>query len=139
MFAVLLFAFSLIAGHLGTHQQFDPRERFEVPARVRLSQRVMRSLMENQVVPNYPKDARKKRIHGTVILMLAVDEKGRVSGAEVIAGDPLLATSTVEAVKKVHFRPYYLNGEAVATEGQISYLFKCLPKGRATVSLVPLQ
>jgi TonB family protein len=138
MLAVALFACSLIAGHLGV-QQFDPRERFEVPARVRLSQRVMRSLMKNQVVPNYPKDARRKRIQGMVVLVLAVDEKGRVSNTKVVSGDPLLATNTVEAVKRLRFRPYYLNGEAVATEAQISYLFKCSPTGSATVNLAPLQ
>jgi hypothetical protein len=42
----------LSATHLGA-QQFDPRERCEVPDRVRLSEHVLWSLMKNQVLPSY--------------------------------------------------------------------------------------
>lgn len=136
MFVAILLASALIVGHLGT-QRFDPRERYEVPARVQLSQHVMRSLMRNQVLPDYPKEARGKGIQGIVLLSLAVDEKGRASDVEVVSGAPLLVPITVEAVKRLRFRPYYLNGEAVAIQGYVSYVFKLLPNGGATVSLGP--
>jgi TonB family protein len=114
-------------------QQFDPRERFEVPARVRLSSNVMRSLMKNHVMPSYPDEARSKGIQGHVALKLSLDEDGRVSNAEVVSGDPILATVALEAAKKLRFQPYFLNGEAVATEGHISYIFKLAQNGRASV------
>ena len=136
MFVTILLASSLIAGQLGT-QQFDPRERsYAVPARVQVSQGVMRTLMANQIVPNYPPEAKKKGIQGTVLLSLAVDQKGRVSDIKVVSGHPLLMPITVEAVKRLRFRPYYLNGEAAPIQGYVSYVFK-LPNGRATVSLGP--
>ena len=134
---VALLVCPLRATHLG--QQFDPRERIEVPDRVHLSQRTMRRLLKNQVVPDYPKDAKRKGIQGTVVLFLAVDKRGRVSETNVISGHPLLAASGVEAAKRLRFRPYYLNGEAVESEGPISYLFMCSPKGAAHVTLAPIR
>src|SRR5215468_3618962 len=91
LLVVALLVCSLNATHLG--QQFDPRERIEEPDRVHLSQRTMRSLLKNQAVPDYPKDAKRKGIQGTVVLFLAVDEKGRVSRTKVISGHPLLTAS----------------------------------------------
>jgi TonB family protein len=137
LLVVALLVCPLHATHLG--QQFDPRERIEVPDRVHLSQRTMRSLLKNQVVPDYPKDAKRKGIQGTVVLFLAVDERGHVSETEVISGHPLLAASAVEAAKRLRFRPYYLNGEAVECQGQVSYLFTCSPKGAAHVALAPIR
>lgn len=137
MFAALLLAFSLIAG-LAT-QHFDPRERFEVPASVRVGQRVMRSLMLNHVTPNYPREGKRKSIEGTVLLTLALDEKGRASDIRVVSGDPLLVPIAVEAAKRLRFRPYYLNGEAVPVQGYVSYVFQLLPGGRASVSLGPAR
>ena len=134
---VALLVCPLRATHLG--QQFDPRERIEVPDRVHLSQRTMRRLLKNQVVPDYPKDAKRKGIQGTVVLFLAVDKRGRVSETKVISGHPLLAASAVEAAKRLRFRPYNLNGEAVESDGQVSYLFKCSPKGAAHVTLDPIR
>ena len=137
LLVVALLICSLNATYPG--QQFDPRERIEVPGRVHLSQRTMRSLLKNQVVPDYPKDAKRKGIQGTVVLFLAVDEKGHVSRTKVISGHPLLAASAVEAAKRLRFRPYYLYDEAVESEGPISYLFKCSPKVAVHVSLAPIR
>jgi periplasmic protein TonB len=95
--------------------------------------------MKNQVTPSYPEDARRKAIQGIVVSLLSVDEEGRVSSAKVISGDPLLAAITVQAVRRLRFRPYYLNGGAVPIEGQISYLFKCSADGSADVSLAPFK
>jgi TonB family protein len=137
MFAAALLACALSAGHLAG-QQFDPRERVEVPIRVRLSQPVLRSLMKNQVTPSYPEDARSQGIQGVVVVLLSVDEDGRVSSAKVISGDPLLAGVTIQAVRRLRFRPYYQLGEAVPFEGQVSYVFKISSQASANVSLAPL-
>ena len=139
MFVAILLTSSLLAGQLGT-QWFDPRERYEVPAtRVQVSQGVMRTLAKNQVVPSYPEEAKRKGIQGTVLLSLAVDEKGRASDIQVVSGHPLLVPITVEAAKRLRFRPFYLNGKAVPIQGCVSYVFKCLPKGNATVIVGPSQ
>jgi len=136
VFGAALLACDLSPAHL-VAQQFDPRERFEVPARLRLSQPVLRSLMKNQVTPSYPEDARSKEIQGVVVSLLSVDAEGRVSSAKVISGDPLLASVTVQAVRRLRFRPYYQLGEAVPFEGQVSYVFTISAQGSANVSLQP--
>lgn len=138
MFAALLFATSLIAGQLGP-QWLEPRERYDPPATVQVSQGVMRSLMLNHVAPNYPREARKKGIGGTVLLNVAVDEKGHTSDIKVVSGHPLLVPLALEAVKRLRFRPYRLNGNAVPIEGYVSYVFQILPHGKASVSLGPAQ
>jgi|SRR5579864_9613855 len=138
MFVAILLASSLMAGQLGT-QRFAPRERSEAPARVQVSQAVMRTLMKNQVLPNYPREAKRKRIQGTVLLSLAVDEKGNLSDIRVVSGHPLLVPITAEAVQRLRFRPYYLNGEAVPIQGYVSYVFTCLPQGKVTVRIGPSQ
>jgi TonB family protein len=134
---VALLVCSLNAIHLG--QQFDPRERIVEPDRVHLSQRTMRNLLKNQVVPDYPKGAKRKGIQGTVVLFLAVDEKGRVSTTKVISCHPVLTASALQAAKRLRFRPYYLYDKTVESEGQISYLFTCSRKGAVHVSLAPIR
>jgi TonB family protein len=116
-------------------QQFDPRERFEVSDRVRLSQRTLSSLLANGVLPSYPVDAQSKEVQGMVVLMLHIEKDGRVSSVAVVSGDSLLAPSAVEAAKRLRFRPYYLDGAAVPTEGQITYLYAIVPGKGTTVSL----
>jgi TonB family protein len=124
----------LAAGQL-RGQQFDPRERFEVPDRVRLSENTLWSLLTNRVFPSYPVDAQSKGIQGEVVLMLRIEKDGRVSSVAVVSGDSLLAPSAMGAAKRLRFRPYYLDDEAVPTEGQIIYLYTIVPDKGTTVIL----
>jgi TonB family protein len=112
-----------------------PEKRFEVPDRVRLSEHVLWSLMKNQVLPSYPAEARNKGIQGEVVLILYVEKDGRVSNVGVVSGDPLLTASSMQAAKRLRFRSYYLDDEAVPTEGQINYLYAIVPGNGTTVIL----
>lgn len=136
MFVALLLASSLIAGQLGT-QWFEPRERYETPVPVQVNQSGMRSMMLNHVAPNYPREAKRKAIQGTVLLNVAVDEKGRVSDLKVVSGHPLLVPIAVEAAKRLRFRPFSLDGKSLPIQGYVSYVFQILPSGKARVSLGP--
>ena len=118
-------------------QQLDHRERFEVPTRVRLSSHLLWSRLTNQVLPSYPVDAQRKGVQGAVVLMLQVEKDGRVSSVAVVSGNSLLATPAIPAAKRLRFQPYYLNDEAVPTEGQIIYLYAILPAKSTTVILAP--
>jgi TonB family protein len=132
--ALFALACILAAGHLWG-QQFDPRERFEVPDRVHLSENTLWSLLTNQVLPSYPVDAQSKGIQGKVVLKLHIEKDGRVSSVATVSGDSLLAPSAMDAAKRLRFRPYYLDDEAVPTEGQIIYLYTIVPGKGTTVIL----
>jgi TonB family protein len=132
--ALLALTSILAAGHLWG-QQFDPRERYEVPDRVRLSENRLWSLLRNHAMPSYPVDAQSKGIQGQVVLMLDIEKDGRVSSVALVSGDSLLAPSAMGAAKRLRFRPYYLDDEAVAIEGQIIYLYTIVPHKGTTVIL----
>lgn len=53
--------------------------------------------------PAYPEEARKERLEGRVVLRLAVDAEGRVTGSEVLEGPEALVPASREAVLKWRF------------------------------------
>jgi periplasmic protein TonB len=98
------------------------------PKRVRVSQGVAKALLIQKVEPEYPQEARDKRIQGTVVLQVEISEAGDVKDAQLISGHPLLAPPAIAAVKQWKYKPYLLNGEAVQVETQVAVDFTLDPK-----------
>ena len=66
------------------------------------------------VVPEYPAEARQKRISGVVILEALIDATGRVATVRVIQFvDPLLDNAAIEAVRQWEYTPGRVNGQPV--------------------------
>ena len=105
-------------------QQSSPQK----PKRVRVSQGVAQALLIKKVEPEYPQEARDKRIQGTVVLQLEISEAGDVKDARLISGHPLLALPAIEAVKQWKYKPYLLNGEPVQVETRATVDFRLNPK-----------
>jgi protein TonB len=93
------------------------------PQRVRVSQGVSQGLLVHRVQPMYPPLARQARIQGTVILQAEISKDGTIENLRLISGHPMLAPSAIEAVKQWRYKPYFLNGEPVAVETQITVNF----------------
>src|SRR5437660_7629158 len=93
------------------------------PQRVRVSQGVSTGLLVRKVNPNYPPLARQARIQGTVVLQAEISKDGSIQNLRLISGHPMLAPSAIEAVKQWRYKPYYLNGEPVEVETQITVIF----------------
>jgi TonB family protein len=74
----------------------------------------------------YPLEAAQKGIQGQVLVRIVVSETGQVADAEVISGDPVLAKSALEAVKKWEFKPFIKNGKPikVATKVPVDFAFE---------------
>jgi periplasmic protein TonB len=93
------------------------------PTRVRVSQGVTEGMVLRRVQPNYPPLARQARIQGDVILQAEISKDGAIENLRVISGHPMLAPAAIDAVKQWRYKPYFLNGEPVAVETQITVKF----------------
>jgi len=90
---------------------------------VRVSQGVSQGLLIKKVQPAYPPLARQARIQGQVLLQAEISKDGAIQNLRLISGHPMLAPSAIEAVKQWRYKPYYLNGEPVEVETQITVIF----------------
>ncbi|HEY1271243.1 MAG TPA: TonB family protein [Terriglobales bacterium] len=93
------------------------------PQRVRVSQGVSQGLLIRKVQPPYPPLARQARIQGNVVLQAEISKDGTIQNLRLISGHPMLAPSAIEAVKQWRYKPYFLNGEPVEVETQITVIF----------------
>ncbi len=89
------------------------------PTKVRASSGFMSGLLVKKVNPVYPVEARAAYIQGTVVLRAEISKTGDIADLELISGPIELAGSAVSAVRRWKYRPFQLNGEAVAVETQI--------------------
>jgi TonB family protein len=99
------------------------QSRIAVPQRVRVSQDVSQGLLIHRVQPMYPPLARQARIQGAVILQAEIGKDGTIENLRLISGHPLLVQAAMDAVKQWRYKPYFLYGEPVAVETQITVNF----------------
>jgi protein TonB len=93
------------------------------PKRIRVPARVAEANLIHDVTPQYPPEAGRKRIEGTVVLMAVIGKDGTVRDVRVENGLPLLAQAAIDAVKQWRYRPYLLNGEPVEVDSHITINF----------------
>src|SRR5215467_7812267 len=93
------------------------------PQRVRVSQGVTQGLLIRKVQPTYPPLARQARIQGSVLLQAEISKDGSIENLRLISGHPMLAPAAIEAVKQWKYKPYFLNGEPVEVETQVTVIF----------------
>ena len=103
--------------------QQDSPPRVGVPQLVRVASGVMQGLLDHKVEPEYPADAKEKHIEGTVVLNVDIDREGDVARVELVSGHPQLAPAAMDAVLQWRYRPFVLNGEAVAVETTVELKF----------------
>jgi TonB family protein len=74
--------------------------------------------------PAYPDAARLKRISGTVVVKIKIDETGTVvSAKDMCGGPPYLSESSVQAAYGARFSPTKLSGKPVPVYGIIQFRF----------------
>lgn len=71
----------------------------------------------------YPKEAKKKRVQGTVQLRVLVTKTGEVQILDVLKGDPQLVPAALHAVSKWRYTPCLFNSEPVEIKTQIDISF----------------
>jgi TonB family protein len=61
--------------------------------------------LKNKVMPEYPELAKRFNIKGAVRLALVIKPDGHVKQVNVLGGNPVLARSALEAVRKWRYSP----------------------------------
>jgi periplasmic protein TonB len=93
------------------------------PKRIRVPDRIAEANLVFDVAPKYPPEAGRARIEGMVVLLAVIGKDGTVEDVRVKSGLPVLAQAAIEAVKQWRYRPYFLNGEPVEVDSQITINF----------------
>ncbi len=93
-------------------------------ATIRVSQGVSQGLVIKRVQPKYPPAALAVHAQGAVDIEATIDKEGNVTNVKVLKGDAILAHAAVEAVRQWRYKPYYLDGQPVEIETQITVNFK---------------
>ena len=76
-----------------------------------------------KVQPKYPKDARKNRVQGAVVLQARISKTGDIADLRVISGDELLVPAAIKAVEQWKYRPYLLKGQPIEVQTRITLNF----------------
>jgi protein TonB len=78
----------------------------------------------DQPKAQYPVEAKKEGIEGQVILLLTVDETGRVTRVKIVSGPGYgLEAAAEQTAYRFRFAPATMNGETVSTEIRYVYTF----------------
>ena len=94
------------------------------PETLKVSQGVTEGLLIKKVPPVYPRQAIQMHVQGAVLLQAMIDRQGRISSVKVLKGDAILARAAVEAVNQWRYKPYFLDGQPVDIQTQITVNFK---------------
>jgi len=99
------------------------------PSRVTLAQDVLQAKLvkESSPDPRYPEEARKKGLQGAVKLHVLVARDGSVKKLSVISGDPILAKSSLDTVRRWKYQPTLSNGKPVEVESVVEITFTIYP------------
>jgi protein TonB len=91
---------------------------------LRVSQGVTQGMLLKKVQPVYPPQALQMRTQGAVQLQASIDKAGNIAEVKLLSGDQQLARAAMAAVRQWKYKPYYLNGEPVEIQTQITVNFK---------------
>ncbi len=91
---------------------------------LKISQGVSQGLIVKRVQPVYPAQARQMRLEGKVELQATISPSGSISNIKQISGEAVLGRAAADAVRQWKYKPYYLNGEPVEVETQVTVIFK---------------
>jgi TonB family protein len=80
-----------------------------------------------RVEPLYPRDAKERRIEGTVTIHLQIGADGKVQNLRELSGPSLLVPAALEAAREWRFIPALLNGQPIGAEKDVSIVFQ-LPR-----------
>ena len=91
--------------------------------RTRIASRVAEANLIHDVTPQYPPEAGRAHLEGTVVLMAVIGKDGSVRDVRVESGLPILAQAAIDAVKQWRYKPYLIDGEPAEVDSRITINF----------------
>jgi protein TonB len=91
---------------------------------VNLPESAARELLTQPVDPAYPEAAKAGAQRGSVVLQVLIGRDGSVQDAKFLQGSLVFARAAIDAVKQWRFKPYSMNGRAVAVQSVITLKFQ---------------
>jgi TonB family protein len=88
-----------------------------------ISQGIAGGVLLHKVKPVYPAEARRMHVQGNVVIDAVVTPEGQVGELKLVSGDPMLATSAMDAVRRWRYAPYTLNGKPIPKPTRITISF----------------
>jgi len=93
------------------------------PLRIRLGGQVEAAKLLYHPNPEYPGEAKKRHVEGTVRLTIIIDKNGTVKDWEVESGDPLLVSAALDSIRQWRYQPTTLNKIPVEVVSEVSINF----------------
>jgi len=91
---------------------------------VEVDMNVARAMLKKRIEPEYPAEAKKAGIQGSVVLEAMIGTDGRIHDLRVVSAPAaLLAASSFAAVSQWEYRPYVMGGRAVPVETTVTVTF----------------
>jgi TonB family protein len=81
----------------------------------------------NLIEPVYPPQAQQSHLEGTVKLHAVIGADGSIQSLQPVEGPEMLAQSAMTAVRQWKYSPTMLNGKAIATQEDVTFVFR-VPK-----------
>lgn len=91
--------------------------------RIRVASRVAEANLIRDVTPQYPPEAGRARIEGTVVLLAVIGTDGSVKDVRIESGLPVLAQAAIDAVRQWQYKPYMIDGQPVEVDSRITINF----------------
>jgi TonB family protein len=100
----------------------------KAPEKISVSSAVMTGLKISGENPTYPKEARQKKIKGTVVISAVVGKDGAIKNLHVVKSPSnSLSASALKAVRTWRYQPYHLNGEPVEVQTTVNVVYNLEP------------
>ncbi len=92
--------------------------------RLRISPEIANEYVVRRVEPEYPEQARERKIQGPVVINVIVGKDGEVEKLTAIAGDAQLVAAATNALRQWRFQPFFRNGQPEAFQTRITMDFR---------------
>lgn len=101
-----------------------PAKQAVAKPQLRVPLEEMRRRLIHEVAPEYPGEARRAGVQGTVVLDAVVSGEGTVSQVKVVSGPEALSPAALEAVRWWRYEPYSVNGQPATVATTIAVDFR---------------